>query len=290
LEAGHAQYGLRQLLAHIGVGREDVAPWPEFAESYPAREARVRFLSQALRPPPTTDAWRNLVEKPCGDFDGALETLSLIEASNPREEALVIACALREAMETPARTAALVTPDRGLARRVAAELTRWTITIDDSAGIALASTPPGAYLALLARAAAEDFAPLPLLALLKHPLAAGGEDRASFRRQARSLEMLALRGLSPEPGLAAIAARLSRNNKASDELRQWFGRLSRLLEPLTNAMRGTDASLGRLARAHILVAEALAATDNENGASLLWRGPAGEAAAVHATSTVPRRK
>ncbi len=107
-------------------------------------------------------------------FASALKGLAIVEAQNPREEALAIAIALREALETPGRTAALVTPDRGLARRVAAELTRWDIAIDDSAGQKLSCTPPGAFLALLARAAAEDFPPVALLSLLKHPLAAGG--------------------------------------------------------------------------------------------------------------------
>ena len=201
LEPAHAQFGLRQLLAHIGAEREDVALWSPLPESYPARVKRVRFLSEALRPPPTTDIWRDLVEKSGRELASGLEGFALIEAQNPREEALVIACALREALETKGRTAALVTPDRGLARRVAAELTRWDITIDDSAGEKLSRTPPGAFLALAARAAAEHFAPVPLLALLKHPFAAGGEERARFRRSVRALERAALRGLRPEPGL-----------------------------------------------------------------------------------------
>lgn len=279
LEPAHAQFGLRQLLAHIGITRGDVEPWPYLPESYAGRGARVHFLSEALRPPPTTDAWRDLVETGAGELAGALDKVRLIEAANLREEALAIACALREALEIKTRTAALITLDRGLARRVAAELTRWDIRIDDSAGLALSSTPPGAYLALLARAAAEDFSPVALLALLKHPLAAGGETRAAFRSQARTLEMLALRGLRPEPGLAGIASRLARNEKAPERLKHWFANLARRLEPLARAMRTTNATLGDLARVHALAGEALATTDTEGGAGVLWRGPAGEAAA-----------
>ena len=202
----------------------------------------------------------------------------MIEAQNPREEALVIACALREALETKGRTAALVTPDRGLARRVAAELTRWDITIDDSAGEKLSRTPPGAFLALAARAAAEHFAPVPLLALLKHPFAAGGEERVHFRRNVRALELAALRGLRPDPGLAGIAARL-RHVKAPFALQNWFAKLAGLLEPFAQAMAAKDASLSELADAHGQLGEALAATDTESGANILWRGQAGEAAA-----------
>jgi ATP-dependent helicase/nuclease subunit B len=278
LEPAHGQFGLRQLLAYIGIEREDVALWTPLPESYPARESRVRFLSEALRPPPTTDAWRDLVEAPGNDLAPGLENFSLVEAQNPREEALVIACALREALETKGRTAALVTPDRLLARRVAAEMTRWNIAIDDSAGMRLSRTPPGAFLALLARAAATRFAPVALLALLKHPLASGGEERSLFRRNVRALELAALRGLRPEPGLNGIAARLTKKNGTA-ALRDWFAKLTRLLEPFADAMAAKDAALGDLARAHGAAAEALAATDTEPGASALWRGPAGEAAA-----------
>ena len=45
--------------------------------------------------------------------------MSVIEAANAEEEALAIAIALREAVERRSKTAALVTPDRALARRVA---------------------------------------------------------------------------------------------------------------------------------------------------------------------------
>jgi ATP-dependent helicase/nuclease subunit B len=278
LEPAHAQFGLRQLLAHIGIEREDVAFWPFLPKSYGTRRTRVRFLSEALRPPPTTDAWRVLVETARDDFRGALDNVSLVEAANLREEAVVIACALRDVLETRNLTGALVTPDRGLARRVAAELTRWNIAIDDSAGQPLSATPPGAYLTLLARAAAEDFTPVALLALLKHPFAAGGEDRAAFRQQIRALEMFALRGLSPEPGLDGIASQLVRNEKTPERSKRWFANLTRLLEPLAGAMRESSATLTDLAETHARAAEALAKTDAESGANVLWCAPAGEAA------------
>ena len=261
LDAGHAQYGLKHLLEHIGIEREDVAPWPALPGKAPA--ARVRFLSEALRPPPTTDAWRDLAEHVPGSLVNALDGLSLIEAKGPREEALVIACALRETLETEGRTAALVTPDRGLARGVAAELERWEIGIDDSAGRKLSATPPGAFLVLLAHAAAEDFAPVALLALLKHPFAAGGEDRAEFRRTVHTFETWCLRGLRPEPGLKGLSERLISNDKAPDYLKRWLMRLIPRLEPFAKAMQESDAALSDLARAHGLAAEALAASGDD---------------------------
>ena len=96
--------------------------------------------------------------------------IAVIEAANAEEEALAIAVALREAMETPGKTAALVTPDRTLARRVLAALARWNVPVDDSGGDALADTPAGVFARLAAEAALDGLPPVTMLALLKHPM------------------------------------------------------------------------------------------------------------------------
>ena len=118
----------------------------------------------------------------------------MIDCATTAEEASVIALALREALEPPGKTAALVTPDRALARRVKAELARWGVALDDSAGTPLAETPAGAFLRLTATLAAEDFAPVPLLAALKHPKAALGGEPAALRAWNASMR----RDLPPE--------------------------------------------------------------------------------------------
>ena len=111
---------------------------------------------------------------------------------------------LREALETPGATAALVTPDRDLAGRVATDLLRYGVVADDSAGEALADSPPAVFLRLLARAVADELAPVPLLALLKHPLAAAGLAPAACRAAARALELACLRGPRPRPGVTGL--------------------------------------------------------------------------------------
>ena len=52
--------------------------------------------------------------------------------------------------------AALVTPDRALARRVLAALERWNVAVDDSGGDALADTPAGVFARLAAEAALKS--------------------------------------------------------------------------------------------------------------------------------------
>lgn len=262
LDPGHPQYGLKELLARIGIERADIADW-----SAPMAAARAHLLRETLRPAPTTDAWRALAERGGDDLAEGLEGLSLIEAADPAEEAAAIALLLREALEAQGKTAALVTRDRSLARRVAAELGRWQIAIDDSAGRPLSQTPPGAFLCLLADAADKEFAPVPLLALLKHPLCAMEEGAAAFRAKARELD-LALRGPRPDPGLAGIAAAL----QGHPSLSAWFARVSEVLVPLERALSRPEISLADALDAHLAAAARLSPAD------ALWQGPAGEAA------------
>jgi ATP-dependent helicase/nuclease subunit B len=280
LDPGHPQFGMRQLLEQIGSVRAAVADWDGGVVN-PGREALLR---ETLRPAPTTDAWRAIAERGAGEIAGGLEGLSLIAANDPAEEALVIALALRQILETPGRTAALVTPDRALARRVAAELTRWNVTIDDSAGRPLAHTSAGAFLSVVAEAAETGFAPVPLLAMLKHPFATLGEDPAPFRAQARLLDKYVLRGPRPDAGLGGIqkaiaAAQAEKRNPvdALAKLAQWWNGIATILAPLEQAFAKKQLPLGALVQIHLAAAENLSCSNTQ--ACPLWRGPDGEAAA-----------
>jgi ATP-dependent helicase/nuclease subunit B len=281
LDPGHPQFGMKQLLDQMGASRADVANWSD-KDSNPAR---VRLLREALRPAPTTDAWRAIAEQGSEEIAQGLGGISLIEANDPAEEALVIALALRHTLEQEGRSAALVTPDRNLARRVAAELTRWDIAIDDSAGRPLAHTATGAFLLLLADAARARFAPVPLLALLKHPFATLGGEPGPFRAQVRLLDKYVLRGPRPDPGLhgirKAIAAAQSDKRKPAAHLSDlfvWWKRIAAILAPLEQAFDKKTLPMAELVRIHLGVAERLSC--NQAADCPLWRGPDGEAAAI----------
>jgi ATP-dependent helicase/nuclease subunit B len=280
LDPGHPQFGLRQLLKTMGAEREDVKDWFT-TKTNPALEI---LLSESLRPAPTTDAWRELAESGSDQIAKGLRDLALIEAADPAQEALAIALALREALETEGRTAALVTPDRNLARRVAAEMARWNIAIDDSAGRPLAHTATGTFLCLLAEAAQAHFAPVPLLALLKHPFARRGQDGATFRMRARELDRWCLRGPRPDPGLAGISRAIAKAGEARNpppqaalaQLAGWWEDIARLLSPLEQVFAQPEALLETLLDAQLVAAEVLAC--DESGDCILWAAEDGEAA------------
>jgi len=208
--SGHPQFAMQALLTRIGITRDAVA-------SLAAPHGRERLLSEALRPAAKTDLWRQKAAEP--EFEAhvetALETLTVIEAANAEEESLAIAVALREAVHD-GKTAALVTPDRALGRRVLAALKRWEISAEDSGGDALAETPAGIFARLAAETALHGFAPVTLLALLKHPLLRlgmnGTEDAVA------TLERAILRGPRPRTGTRGLAHALKTFRETKDSL------------------------------------------------------------------------
>ena len=304
----HPQFGLAKLLAALGVARSDVRTLGEKVQS-PHLAARQRLVSEAMRPAPTLELWQRYVaDTPPKTVSAACTGVSLIEPATADEEAEIVALILRRAVDTPGATAALVSPDRLLARRVVNRLETMGVAVDDSAGRPLAKTPPGAFLNLVIDAWADDFAPVPLVALLKHPLLRLAMPVPVVRRAARALELMAFRvpylGRGLDGVMAAVEAaeqdlgERRRRQRAALRLRTedhaavraLVDALAKAYAPLVEAAaRSEDAqSLKVWAKAHSVVAATLAETGEpptpgettEEAAPLseLWRGDAGEAA------------
>jgi ATP-dependent helicase/nuclease subunit B len=190
--AGHSQALLHQLIGAIGVKREDVTI---LGAPSPALAARSAFLSEALRPAESTDLWRERgwTLSPLA-LAAALQGVAIIVADNENEEALALAIAMRETLETPGKTAALVTPDPSITRRVSGELARWGVEVEDSAGRTLGQSPAGVLARLILEAAIE-FTPRSLLALLAHPPVRFGRSLSQVEAAARALELAVFRAI-----------------------------------------------------------------------------------------------
>jgi ATP-dependent helicase/nuclease subunit B len=264
LDETHPQFGLRELVKALGRERADVADWPGSAGS-----ARHLLITELMRPAETSEEWSR-------PHPSSLEHVTRADCATPHQEALVIALALRWTLEDEGSTAALVTPDRDLAHRVTAELRRWNIDIDDSAGTPLLDTPPAGLLQALVAAIDEGFAPVALLALLKHPMVTLGGDRAALLATARRLDRKCLRGLKPTPGMAAIRARVE-NAKFGNAADQ------RAVLDLIDRLDAATASLAALMKAgappDALIDGTITAAEAVASAEALWSGEAGEALA-----------
>ena len=271
LDTPHPQAGLRALLADIGATRGDVAEW-QGDSAVPA--GRVATLATALLPAGALARWRD-PHRP------ATAGLFRLEPADAQEEAVAIALILREAIETPGRRAALVTPDRALAARVSAELLRWGVVADDSAGEPLAETPPAVFLRLLAAAVADGLGPVALLALLKHPLTGAGLSPVRCRELARALERATLRGPRPPAGFAALQRRIAAMDEPPDGVADLLHRLEACLAPLLRlTATAAAAAPSDLLAALVTAGEALAATADAAGPARLWALEEGEALAA----------
>ena len=201
----HPQFRFVRIMETLEISLADVLPWIKAEAPVPARN---RLMSLAFRPAPVTDAWMSEGPK-LADLDIACGKITLIEAPNLREEALAIAMGLRQAAET-GTSAALITPDRMLARRVATALQRWDILPDNAAGTPLNQTAAGRFLRQLAVMQTRQLDAVELSMLLKHPFCHSGKKRRQHLRLARDLELW--------------LRRAGKTSLRSDELAKWAKR------------------------------------------------------------------
>lgn len=286
----HPQAALHHLLGVLQAVRDDVRP---LAVPDAPRTARGAMLREAMLPASVTELWAGLASRLSAEnAEAAFAGISLVEAADEREEALAIAVALRETLEEPGRQAALITPDRGLAERVAVELRRWDVEVDDSAGLPLARAPTGALLRLVLDAAIAEMTPASVVALLAHPLCRLGLTREIAAQGAAALEIGAWRGETVAKGMAGLRASfgglpqlkeephapLPRKRLSVEDIAaggQVLAALDAALNPLLAALAVPSPVFAAVVAAAHQAVEALSLT--ETGAALAFAGPDGEA-------------
>ena len=108
IDETHPQFELKQLLDFLNLSRSEI---PDIGT--PTNTSREKLFSEVMRPADSTDNWRNLT--PDSLNPSALDGLKIINCRDSREEAMVIASIMRQNLETPEKTTALITEDRNLA-------------------------------------------------------------------------------------------------------------------------------------------------------------------------------
>jgi ATP-dependent helicase/nuclease subunit B len=264
--SGHPQLAMHALLRRIGIARGEVV-------RLGVGSPRSRVVSEAMRPSAATERWAERID--AGTRDTALADVAVIEAGNAEEEALAIAIALREAMHEQ-KSAALVTPDRALARRVGAALGRWNIVANDSGGDALPDTEAGVFARLAAEVVLEELPPVRLLALLKHARFRLGAAAGAHARAVAALELAVLRGPRPRPGLKGLADALTtfrdeelhpsdpRRSLTPDDLDSAHSLIEMLGAALAPFRDLSPPSFGAIAARHAQALQALSRDDAGN--------------------------
>lgn len=266
IDLQHPQNALKTLIKTIGIEREDVKTWPSVT-CFDVLQSRRLIISEALVPVQDTGDWparitaiRQAAKTGSQPFVEALSGLSVIEAANDEEEALTIALIMREVLETPSKTAALVTPDPALARRVKARLRRWNVNVDYSQGEPLEETPLGAWLSGVMLLVQDPLSPVALAGLLKHKLTALGQSEGEIEHQWKQAEPK-LRGVRNASKILAQDCVVA-------------------LHQHTSTLTDLDMAAADIWARHFTeAAEAIATTDTQSGAERLWVEDAGEKAA-----------
>ncbi|MFO0388976.1 MAG: double-strand break repair protein AddB [Alphaproteobacteria bacterium] len=270
----HPQFMLKQLLENIGCKYTDVKPLIHHKPS-----AREVCLSDIFKPAQSTSGWQYSTS----DFGSGLNNVHILEAETVLDEARMIALLLRNVLEVPEKTTALITPDRVLARMVAAQMQRFGIIIDDSAGKRLKDTPTATFLQLVLEAVASGMSPVVLLALLRHPMAACGIMPHECRKFAAIMDKHLLRGIRKEAGLQDLIDTATNNNFPA--LANFLSTLASHIEPLAEAFQQKrNLPLKELLERHIQLAEWMASTPDETGAEKLWSRESGSHAAAWLSS------
>ncbi len=295
LADSHPQSSMKRLLETLGASRHEVEPWSRASCEHEPGHKRVQLLRSALLPAATTTQWRDLGFRALTDQD-LFGNLAAVVAGSRREEAGAIAVIMREILETPGKTAALVTPDRQLALYVRAALRTWGVTIDDSGGDKAINSLPGRLLGLIAAAVSDGFGPLSTLSLLQHPLVSAGLAREDFLAFVRELDQQTLRGVRPAGGLGGIVAKAkdhltglkkddAAKRAAAAFLIKRLEQVVTILQPLEQRLTA-PADVAETLHLHITAAEQLCATDTASGSENLWRGDSGSVLSEHITSLI----
>ena len=264
----HPQYRAQLVLNALNLSPTNLPAW----DATPPPDAnRNRLISLSLRPAPVTDAW--LTEgQHLSDLVTATEQVTLIEAPTPRAEALAIALILRDAAAA-GRSAALITPDRTLSRRVTTALDRWGILPDDSAGQPLGLTAPGRLLRQVAELFGQKLTADALMVLLKHPLSFTGDDRGIHLLFARDLELQLRRKGPVFPTGADVVAWAARHK--DPQAMVWAMAISAALAGVEQV--GTRPLCDHVSH-HLTLTEAVARGTAPDGAGNLWAKEEGRVA------------
>lgn len=259
IDESHPQFELKELLNLLELKREDVIPI--LKSEKPERE---KFISEIMRPATVSNAWLALSKD---DYPADMfKNIQFIETPSQREEALTIALKMREILNFEGKTAALVTYDRNLARRVATELERFEIKIDDSAGLPLHLTSVGIFLRLIAEAAENLTSDVKLITLLKHPFMLFGHNPADIRTEIYEYELS-----------------LRKPKYQSDFVFSIIPLIKEKIADFAQLIKSPHVDFIELFKSHIKLAEEFAFSADFPKHNQLWRGDAGKSAATFVT-------
>lgn len=277
-DISHPQYGLEKLLQRIGADASIVERLGPQARS--ELNARGLWVGGAMSVADETAQWSRLRQQLP---DTAFKNVVMLSAPNEARLADAIAISIREKIKDPLKRAALVTPDRGLARRVIMALAAHGIQADDSAGTPFANTQPGRLVTALLDLVFRSDDPATALGLLKHQYVVLGLSRADHQHSVTRFEHIVMRGGLGrfKPGyctefvitqLSMVAEDDRRSSDLSpkdiETITAFAQRFDNALSPLTSLLSKQSVNVQACLEATITALEALCRNDEGSLGSL----------------------
>ncbi len=296
----HPQHAFAETLKALDAPLSSVQTWPDYIEPA-AGIPRRKLIQESLAPADMTADWVARLEARAAPMsrremtEAGLNGLSLIETETEAEEADVIALMLRECLETEGKTAALVTPDAGLARRVSSLMAQWGVEVSPSAGTPLQRTRAGSFIFRVLDFLLDPGEPVAVMALLKHELttlifeeekdiANSLLERGVFRglrRWESFAELVDWAENLPERAEADdFRLKIDKNDfaTATAPLTELEDRCAPLLASYETLIK-EPFSVRKIAELIAEIADVLSKPKDEDGPSMLWSGEDGASAA-----------
>lgn len=253
IDPTHAYFGIKTFLDSCGLEPKNIPLWPLLRTKPNA--TRKNLVYHALQPIENYDL--STVRVPQEE----VRSLSFCQSDTLQHEAKAIALILRETIETPNKTAMIVTPDRNLGRRIAHEMRRWDILLHDSGSTPISQSPIAHFFRLILEFCDTARPVSQFLSLCRHPLF---QDKQGLDE----LDLHYLRGSFSTDRLFSLTL-----PDAPTDLQKSFETTRRHLR---FTQKAEAQSLHIWLTQHLEAAEALS-----GGASHLWRGEEAELLARH---------
>lgn len=263
IEETHFQCSLRSFLESNGIKRSDIKNLDKDVLT-----ERAKIISQMMLPATSSYKWQTINQI----SPDAIKGISRIDAPTLQDEARIIAVILRHTLETPGKTAALVTNDSSLATRTKSIMEKWDIKLDTSGGTPLAEVPACIFMRLVSAMVEEKFSPIKMLSCLKHPLACAGAKIGSFKGILREIEKNTMRGIAIPGGISGLKNALAKQAGIMNFSKHiaLLDNIEEIFRTFTRLMEQKSVKLSDLISEHIKAAEDLASTNELTGAEHLW--------------------
>lgn len=266
IDCCHPQFMLKLLLDYMHVDRHEVEELVD-DELFSDRKTDSFFIHTFK---PAEDAsYHQLSQSFSSDV---VDHMQFVECNTMQEEAVIVSMAVRKYLEEKDKQLLIVANNTALVRRITHLLLKWDIQADCSMGQNLSDTLPAVFLHVVADMVQSQAGAVELLALFKHPLAGAGVSGALCRDHIRQIELEALRGVKKSTGLQPIIDRVSQ-----EVHKKWLEAIAVQVRPLFDSVRShVQKPFTAFMQEHIVLAEWLASTDQEEGKKRLWRGDVGK--------------